>query len=111
MTVFGETQQFTVKQIEPTLESADAGVELDNDETAATETGQNGTDKEVIRVVTTDTEIQFEKESVKNDLTFMKFDSAFVARDLTQEVEFAGFKEQRETLEEILCVKIRDQKL
>ena len=82
MTVFGETQQFTVKQIEPALESADIGEEIDNDETAATETGQIVTSKEVVRVVTTETELQFEKESAKNDLTFMKFDSAFVARDL-----------------------------
>ena len=47
----------------------------------------------MVRVVTAETDIQFEKESTKNDLAFMKFDSAFVARDLTQEVEFAGFKE------------------
>ena len=30
---------------------------------------------------------------------------------MTQEVEFAGFKQQVETLEEILCIKIRDQQL
>ena len=98
-----------MKQIEPAHVSADADTEIDNDETAATQTEAR---KEVVRVVTAETDIQFEKESTKNDLAFMKFDSAFVARDLTnvytQEVEFAGFKEQRETIEEILCVKIRD---
>ena len=94
-----------MKQIEPAYVSADADTEIDNDETAATQTEAR---KDMVRVVTAETDIQFEKESTKNDLAFMKFDSAFVARDLTQEVEFAGFKEQRETLEEILCVKIRD---
>ena len=94
-----------MKQIEPAHVSADADTEIDNDETAATQTEAR---KDMVRVVTAETDIQFEKESTKNDLAFMKFDSAFVARDLTQEVEFAGFKEQRETLEEILCVKIRD---
>ena len=58
-------------------------IDIDNDETAATETGNNELKKEVVRVVTSETEIQFEKESTKNDLTFMKFDSGFVARDLT----------------------------
>ena len=41
----------------------------------------------------------------------MKFNSPFVARDLNSDVEFSGFDEQVKTLEEILCVKIRDQKL
>ena len=76
----------------------------DNEETKETQTPDL-----VARVITPDTQIEFqETEQEDKGLAFLKFNSEFVARDLISDVQFAGYKQQLETLDEVLSIKIRD---
>ena len=60
-------------------------------------------------MITPDTQIEF-LDSMEADegLTFLKFNSEFVARDLVSHVKFGGYRPQLETLEEILSIKIQE---
>ena len=49
-----------------------------------------------------------ESDEADEGLTFLKFNSEFVARDLVSEVKFGGYRQQLETLDEILSIKIKD---
>ena len=67
MTVFGETQQFTVNQIQPDLQSdtfLPNEVNIDNEETTTTEVEIMQQKKsEIIRVVTSKTQLLFKHEA------------------------------------------------
>ena len=86
VTVFGETQQFVIKQIEPAPEDQPSN----NEETKETDTQ---TTNHIVRVITPDSQILFiESDEADEGLTFLKFNSEFVARDLVSEVKFGGYR-------------------
>ena len=86
VTVFGETQQFVIKQIEPAPEDQPSN----NEETKETDTQ---TTNQTVRVITPDSQIHFQESNEADEgLTFLKFNSEFVARDLVSDVKFGGYR-------------------
>ena len=102
--VFGEMQKFTVKAVE--CEECEHN-EADNEQAQMedpTAESATGTKREGIKVVTESTEIIFaEDESEQNAKDGVINPTSL---DSFMDVEFAGFEEQLNTLEEVIQIKL-----